>query len=133
MRKRVFGKQLSRNRNSRKALFRSLVRAMVLEGSVVTTLAKAKALKPELERIMGIVAKDSLVARKRVIARLGNDKETAEKLFGQYLELAKGRQSGFIRVIAMPLRAGDNAKMARIEWVEVPVKPEAAKDKKEKK
>ena len=97
---------------------------MVREGSVITTLAKAKALRPELERVMGIVAKDSLTARKRVIARLGNDKETTEKLFNQYLELAKSRKSGFTRVIAVPLRAGDNAKMARIEWVKVTAKKE---------
>ena len=90
---------------------------MVKEGGVVTTLAKAKALKPELERVMGVVAKDSLAARKRVVARLGNDKETVERLFDQYLALAKSRKSGFIRVIAVPLRAGDNAKMARIEWM----------------
>lgn len=117
MRKKVFGQQLSRNKGSRRALFRGLVRSVVLEGSVVTTLAKAKALKPELERVMALAKADTLAARRGLMARMGNDKETVEKLFTGYKDLAKSRKSGFVRVIAMPSRGGDNAKMARVEWV----------------
>jgi large subunit ribosomal protein L17 len=117
MRKRVFGRKLGRNRNSRKALFRSLLRALVINGSITTTLPKAKAVRPEVDRVMGLVAKNNVSAKRRLMAKLGNDGETFEKLVGDYSHLCKGRKSGFTRIVALPKRVGDNAEMAKIEWV----------------
>ncbi len=120
MRKKIFGKQLGRNRNSRKALFRSLIRALVLNGKIKTTKTKAKAIDKEIAKIMNLMAKESLASRRQVIARLGNDKETVKKLFSDYLPLAKNRKSGFVRKTNLLPRKGDNAPMVLIEWLKAP-------------
>jgi large subunit ribosomal protein L17 len=121
MRKRVFGRNLGRSRGARKALFRSLIRALVISGSIETTLAKAKAVRPEVEKIMTLVREGSLAARRRVLGKLGDDKETAKKLFKTYGSIAKKRKSGFVRLTELPPRSGDNARMAKLEWTEMPV------------
>jgi len=120
MRKKIFGKQLGRNRNSRKALFRSLIRALVLNGKIKTTKTKAKAIDKEIAKIMNLMAKESLASRRQVIARLGNDKETVKKLFSDYLPLAKNRKSGFVRKTNLLPRKGDNAPMVLVEWLKAP-------------
>lgn len=129
MRKRVFGKKLGRNRNARKALFRSLTRALVVDGSIVTTEAKAKVMRREIDKIMTLVKDGSLLARRRVLAKLGNDRMTTDELFRTYEILTKTRSSGFTKRILLLPRKGDNAEMARLEWVERPVKSEEKKAK----
>lgn len=129
MRKRVYGRKLGRNRATRTALFRSLTRAMVMEGSINTTLAKAKAISPDLDKIMVLVGQNTVSARRRISQIVANDRLVMNKLFNDYLALAQSRKSGFTRIVFMPKRKGDNADMARIEWIDVP-KPETKKTKK---
>lgn len=129
MRKRVFGKKLSRGHKSRKALYRSLVRALVVNGSIVTTGAKAKVMRREVDKIMILIKDGSLAARRRVLAKLGNDRATTDELFGTYGVLTKTRSSGFTKRTLLLPRKGDNAEMARVEWVEKPVKEEEKKVK----
>ncbi len=117
MLKRVSGKKLSRDFGARAALRRSLVRALVTNGVLITTLAKAKAVQPMVEKLMTKVKAGTLTARRLVLARLGNDRATTDKLFGEYKELAKSRQSGFTRIVKLTARKGDRAKMARLEFV----------------
>lgn len=131
MRKKVYGRKLGRNRAARTALFRSLIRAMVLEGSINTTLAKAKAVSPDLDKLMVIVGQNTVSARRRISQIVANDRMVMKKLFSDYLPLAQSRRSGFTRIVLMPKRKGDNATMARIEWVTVP-KAEPRKTKKAK-
>ncbi len=131
MHKKVFGKKLGRNRRSRKALFRSLARAMVLHGKIKTTKAKALALRPELDKLMKLVKKGTLSARREALAVLGNDKEATEVLFKKYQVLAVSRSSGFTKIALLPSRRGDNADMVNIFWSEepVPIKEEKVKTK----
>jgi len=132
MRKKVYGRKLGRNRASRNALFRSLIRAMVLEGSISTTTAKAKALSPDLDKIMNIVGTDTVTSRRRINQIMANDRDVVTKLFSSYLSLAKSRKSGFTRIVLLPARKGDNASMAKLEWVEAPA-AKSDTSKKEKK
>lgn len=118
MRKKTAGKQLSRDRGSREALFRSLSRAFILNGSIVTTRAKAKAVQPELEKLVTLTSRGDLSARRAVLARLANDRKTTDLLFEKYKTLDGNRKSGFTRLTNMPTRRGDNAQMARLEWVD---------------
>jgi len=117
MRKRVRGKKLGRGQGSRKALYRSLVRALVLEGKIVTTKAKAEVVRREMGKIMKWVGDGSVAARRKVVAGLGNDRETAQKLFSQYQSVAGERKSGFLKLTKLSPRMGDNAEIVRIEWV----------------
>ena len=119
MRKKIYGRQLSRERGSRKALFRSLIRGLVLNGKITTTKAKAKAVQPELDKIMNLVSKNNLASKRYVIARLGNDKEVFKLLFKKYQKLASSRNSGFSRITKLPTRRGDNAETVILELIKI--------------
>jgi len=131
--KKVFGRKLSRNRNSRKALYRSLVRALVLSGQIKTTQAKARAVQPEIDKIMTLVKKGDLASQKRILSKLGNDKEVYKTLYEKHALLIKDRNSGFTRLMALPERRGDNAKMVSLSFVEVSQPKPVNKAKKETK
>jgi len=118
MRKMVFGKKLSRGKKGREALLRSLVRAVVVSGKVVTTKAKAKAIVGQIDKIVTLAKKGTLDSRRRVLAYLGNDRETSQRLVNVLGPSFLGRNSGYTRIVLLPSRKGDNAKMARLEWVD---------------
>ncbi len=117
MYKRIFGKKLSRNTNSRKALFRSLIAALVLNGKIETTKVKAKAVTGEIDKLFGLVAKGDIASRRLLLSKLANDKVTVDKMFGMKAKTEK-RKSGFTRIVNLPNRKGDNAQVARLEFVE---------------
>ncbi len=131
MNKKVFGRKLSRSRPAREALFSALSRAMILSGKIVTTHAKAKAVQGEIEKFVTLAKKADLSSRRRALARLDNAKDALEMLFGSVGPAFSTRQSGFTRIISLPRRTGDNAKMVRIEWTEKVT--EIKKEVKEKK
>ena len=111
-------RKLSRASGSRKALFRALLRALVENGKIVTTKAKAKAVQKEVDRVMALLKKEAESDRRRLLAILGNDKKTLESLIAKYRETTKDRKSGFTRIIALPQRKGDMAKIATLELVD---------------
>lgn len=119
MRKMVFGRKLSRGRKGRTALFRSLVRALVLSGKITTTKARAKAIQGQIDKYVTHAKKGGVALRRKVLAEMGNDRETVDKLFGKIAPTFTGRKSGFTRITLLPRRKGDNAEMARLEWTEV--------------
>lgn len=118
MNKKVFGRKLSRSRPAREALFSALSRAMILSGKIVTTHAKAKAIQGEVEKFVTLAKKGDLSSRRRALSRLDNAKDALEALFKNVAPAFATRQSGFTRIISLPRRTGDNAKMVRIEWTE---------------
>lgn len=141
MRKMVFGRKLSRGRKGRTALFRSLVRALVLSGKITTTKARAKAIQGQIDKYVTHAKKGGVALRRKVLAEMGNDRETVDKLFGKIAPTFTGRKSGFTRITLLPRRKGDNAEMAILEWVDKVQEEEEAdkkikvekKEKKEKK
>lgn len=118
MRKKVFGRKLSRDRGSRTALFRALVRSMVQHGKIVTTKAKAKAIQPAIEKLVSVSKSKDIAVIRRVFSYLGNDKRTVEILFNNIAKSFQNRKSGFTRVINLPRRMGDFAEMVRMEWTD---------------
>lgn len=135
MNKKVFGRKLSRSRPAREALFSALSRAMILSGKIVTTHAKAKAIQGEVEKFVTLAKKGDLSSRRRALSRLDNAKDALDALFANVGPAFATRQSGFTRIISLPRRTGDNAKMVRMEWTEkiTETKKEEVKIKKEKK
>ena|SRR5581483_5254842 len=117
MKKKVYGRKFSRNTNSRKAMFRSLVKALVESGKIETTKAKAKAVQPDVDKLFKLVAKDDLASRRLALSRLANDKGTLEKLMA-LKPMTEKRKSGFTRIVNLPNRKGDNAEVARLEFVQ---------------
>jgi len=135
MNKKIFGRKLSRSRPAREALFSSLIRGMILNGKIVTTHAKAKAVQGDLEHMVTLAKRADIASRRRALAYLDNGKEITGILFNQIGPVFSGRISGFTRLIRLPERKGDNAKMTRIEWtekVELKAKVKREKVKKEK-
>lgn len=118
MRKKVFGRKFSRSKKSREALFRSLIRALVVSGSIETTKAKAKAISGQIDKLVSDAKIDSLAKRRAVLAYLANDKVSTKILFNKVAPVFSQRKSGFTKIILLPPRKGDGAEMARIEWVE---------------
>lgn len=116
MKKKVFGRKLSRNTNSRKALFRSLMRGLILNGEIKTTKPKAKAIVPMADKLMLLAKKGDLNARREALSILANDRDLVAKLFKDYEAFSKSKTSGFTRIIEATPRRGDNASMALISW-----------------
>jgi len=118
MKKKVFGKKLSRERDSRRALFRALIRSLVKHGKIITTKAKAKAVLPSLEKLITKAKTNDVNSRRAVYSFLGNDRGTADILFGQIAKNFSARKSGFVRITNLPRRKGDNSEMVTMEWTD---------------
>ena len=116
MKKRVLGRKFSRGQGARRALFRSLIRAMVSSGSIKTTKAKAKTIQREMDRVINMAKPGGVTAQRRVYAKLGNDKKTTKALFENIVPVFGGRTGGYTRITNLPRRRGDAAEMARLEW-----------------
>jgi large subunit ribosomal protein L17 len=119
MKKKVFGKKLSRASSTRKALFRSLLKALITYGSIKTTKAKAKAVVPDAENIITVAKTGNLNSRRRVSAILSDDREVVNKFYSSVLPALKDRKGGYTRIVNLPSRKGDGAQMARLEWTEI--------------
>jgi large subunit ribosomal protein L17 len=126
MRHNVFGRQLSRSKNDRKRLLEGLVRDIILHGTVTTTLAKAKAVQPLLERLTA-QAIDGSSASLYEVRQTIRHREVFNKLL-QDVKAVSNRSGGYTRIIKIGKRMGDASEMVRIGFVGNPAKvvPSAA-------
>ncbi len=108
---RKFGRQT----DERRALLKSLARSLVLEGRITTTEAKAKEIRPLVEKLVTRGKVDSVNNRRLLVASLG-DETTASKLI-KTAELYKERDGGYLRIVKTGPRKGDASPMAIIEFV----------------
>ncbi|MBI2611291.1 50S ribosomal protein L17 [Candidatus Gottesmanbacteria bacterium] len=122
MRHQVFGKKLNRDIKERKSLFKNLVSGLVDKGKIVTTEAKAKALKPLVDKLVSIAKKGTLASKRQLLAFFQR-REVVNKLEDTIAPAFKDRQSGFTRIIKKGERLGDGAKEAVMEWVDLPARP----------
>ena len=107
---------LGREKGQRKALLKSLAVALVTRHSIQTTEAKAKELRPFIEKLVTHAKKGTLASHRDSISSLGV--KAGEKLFGVIAPLFKDRKGGYTRVIKMERRKQDGASMAIVEFVE---------------
>ena len=117
MRHRKHGFKLSRNHHERQSLFKNLIRSLIANGYVHTSLAKAKAVKPLVDKLMTKVKAGTLAARREVLEFL-TDKPTVQKLFTDLGPRVKTRTSGFTRLRRAYRRLGDNTQMVKLEFVD---------------
>ena len=118
MNKKVFGRKLSRSRPAREALFASLTQALIINGKIVTTRAKAKAVIGSVEKMVTLAKVGTIASRRKVMSKLDNKREAVDALFQKVVKAFSAKTSGFVRIISLPRRVGDNAQMARMEWTE---------------
>lgn len=133
MKKKVFGRKLSRGRPAREALFANLIKGVILNGKIVTTKAKAKAIQGKLDKMVTLAKKGGIPQRRKVYAFLDNSKDATDRLFAIVTNTFKERKSGFSRIINLPRRSGDNSQMVRLEWVETVVEEEPKKAERQEK
>ncbi|MBD3207884.1 MAG: 50S ribosomal protein L17 [Candidatus Nealsonbacteria bacterium] len=115
MKKRKKGRKLSRVKDQRKALLRSLSRELVLRGRIKTTEAKAKELAGFIEKKITQAKEDNLQTR-RLLAKHFSD-EVVKKLVEEIAPKYKERPGGYTRILKLPSRKSDAARMAIIELV----------------
>ncbi|MXR07447.1 50S ribosomal protein L17 [Mycoplasma hyorhinis] len=106
----------------RKHVLRSLATQVILHGKITTTLPRAKELRKHVERLITKAKKDTLAARRLVLAYVRHEKtkdgiEIMPYLFKTIAPKYKDRNGGYTRIVKLPPRLGDNAKMAVIELV----------------
>lgn len=111
--KRKFG----RNKNQKKALINSLALNLIVREKMKTTLAKAKELRPFMEKLVTKAKKDNLSNRRLIIAKLFNREKEVAKLFKVIAPRYLDRKGGYIRITKMGVRKSDSAEMAIIEFV----------------
>lgn len=126
MRHRVKSRKLSRTGSHRRALSRNLIAALVEHERIETTLVKAKTYRPFAERLVTLAKEKNLHNFRRAMALLGNDRETATKLFDVIGPRFRERRGGYTRILKLATpRLGDKAARAYLEFVERS-EPEAA-------
>ncbi len=110
------GRKFGRETDQRLALKRGLMRALIENQSITTTLARAKEMRRETEKLITIAKKGGLANRRLLISRLNDDK-TAALLMDQIAPQIK-RDSGYLRIERAGFRRGDNTEMATISFVD---------------
>jgi large subunit ribosomal protein L17 len=108
---------LGRKKAHRKALLSNLACQLITHKRIVTTTAKAKALRVYVEPII-TKAKENSTNQRRVVFSYLQDKEAVKELFGAVAEKVAGRPGGYTRIIKLGFRTGDNADTAMIELVD---------------
>jgi large subunit ribosomal protein L17 len=117
MRHRVGGRKLQRTSAHRAALFRNMAAALIKHEQITTTLAKAKELRPYVEKLVTLAKKGGLSNRRLAHARLLDDTQLV-KLFDVLAERYAARSGGYTRVVKAGIRQSDAAPMAIIEFVD---------------
>jgi len=117
MRHRVGGRKLQRTSSHRTALFRNMSAALIKHEQITTTLAKAKELRPYVEKLITLAKKGGLSNRRLAHARLMDDTQLV-KLFDVLAARYADRNGGYCRVIKAGTRASDASPMAVIEFVD---------------
>jgi len=116
MRHNVSGAKLKRNLGSRKALFKGLVTSVIEHERVVTTISKAKAVRPLVDKMITLAKRDTLHARRQAAAFLETP-DAVKKLFDKLGTRFGQRNGGYTRVVRLGWRKGDGAEQAIIELV----------------
>ncbi|SRR5690554_2765358 len=110
-------KKMGRTASHRKATLQNLSVALIMNKRIITTLAKAKAVRPYLEPLITKTRANNMHARRVVFDNL-QDKNAVKEMFGPILMAIGDRPGGYLRIIRMGYRKGDGAPMAMIEFVD---------------
>ena len=110
-------RKLNRTASHRKALFSNMANALIKHEQIMTTLPKAKELKPIVEKLVTLSRKNSLHARRQAISKL-QDTSMVSKLFDVLGPRYADRPGGYTRIIKAGFRYGDSAPMAVIEFID---------------
>lgn len=117
MRHGMANRKLGRTSSHRKAMFRNQVASMIQSERIITTLIKAKELRPIVEKMVTLGRKDSVHARRQAAESI-TDNTLVQKLFNEIAPRMADRNGGYTRIIKLGPRRGDGAEMAILEFVD---------------
>jgi large subunit ribosomal protein L17 len=117
MRHRMHGRKLGRTSAHRKAMFRNQLVALFEHERIVTTLPKAKELRPLAERMVTLARAGTLANRRRILTMVP-DKDVVQKLFDEIAPRFMERPGGYTRILRLGRRRGDGAELAIIEFID---------------
>ena len=117
MRHRIANRKLNRTSTHRKSMFANMAASLIKHEQIHTTLAKAKELRPIVEKLITLGKRGTLHDRRQAIAKLSPDAKI-DKLFGEIAERYSSRAGGYTRIVKAGNRYGDYAPMAIIELID---------------
>ncbi len=129
MRHNVYGKHLGRDRNQRTALFKSLVRALILNEKIETTEAKAKSIKGLVDKLINQAKAPST---RRLMSQFLTEKSLSQKLVKEILPGLGSRNSGYTSIVKLGRRLGDGAMMVNMSLMKGKIEPAVKKGKESK-
>ncbi|MDD9329443.1 MAG: 50S ribosomal protein L17 [Bartonella sp.] len=121
------GRRLNRTASHRKAMFANMAASLIEHEQIMTTLPKAKEIRPVVEKLVTLGKRGDLHARRQAISALRDAKQVA-KLFDTLAVRYVSRKGGYLRIMKAGFRTGDNAPMAVIEFVDRDVDAKGAVD-----
>lgn len=110
-------RKFGREKNERKAFVRGLVVNLIRHGRIETTLARAKEIRPHVEKIVTLAKEDTVSRRRLVMSRIMNQEIETKKVFSEYAPKYKDVAGGYTRILKLPTRISDGAEKAIIEFV----------------
>ena len=128
MRHQNSGRKLNRTASHRKAMFANMAASLILHEQIVTTLPKAKEIRPIVEKLVTLGKRGDLHARRQAISQI-RDVAVVSKLFDAIASRYATRNGGYLRIMKAGYRHGDNAPLAVIEFVDRDVDAKGAADK----
>ena len=117
MRHKFAYRKLNRTSEHRKALFKNMLNSLIKYEQIITTLPKAKELKPKIDKVITL-GKDSNLSKKKYLFSELQDKKSVKKVFETFSKRYANRKGGYSRVLKAGFRTGDDAPMAVIELVD---------------
>ena len=128
MRHQNSGRKLNRTASHRKAMFANMAASLIQHEQIVTTLPKAKEIRPIVEKLVTLGKRGDLHARRQAISQI-RDVAVVSKLFDAIATRYASRNGGYLRIMKAGFRHGDNAPLAVIEFVDRDVDAKGAADK----
>ena len=128
MRHQNSGRKLNRTASHRKAMFANMAASLIQHEQIVTTLPKAKEIRPIVEKLVTLGKRGDLHARRQAISQI-RDVAVVAKLFDAIATRYASRNGGYLRIMKAGYRHGDNAPLAVIEFVDRDVSAKGAADK----
>ncbi|MCY0146637.1 MULTISPECIES: 50S ribosomal protein L17 [Hoeflea] len=122
------GRKLNRTSSHRKAMFANMAASLIVHEQIVTTLPKAKEIRPIVEKLVTLGKRGDLHARRQAISQI-RDNDAVRKLFDAIATRYATRHGGYIRIMKAGFRTGDNAPMAVVEFVDRDPDAKGAQDR----
>ena len=110
-------RKLSRETHKRRSILAGLSKTVILNGSVITTEARAKEVRKFVDKLITYGKKGTLVSRRKALAFVHNDNEVVSKVFNELATKYKDRNGGYTRIIKITERNGDDALQVKLELV----------------